>query len=372
MESAHVSTLQGAEFRKGTAAPTSEPRSLTVTAAFVLSESGRKASLLEGGDGRAEQILEVAVPSHRLHLITVDAEGHARLKLRPRYEVRPDGRVGKIDAAPVYDRPPSLDELFLAAARNHELERAYIAQGGRRGRQRETQRERKVQLAEAFLSDPAQRALTHPPPTATYCYLGWDNGRVLFDASRDEPPARDVPAEAHRRFRADERAREEANRQERARRLAVHEEKTRFVADWIVANGTPDQRERHAAGLLPMREAIETIADVAFAPLRDWPRSVRHGPDVFQAHLRRYPKYANVVVTQADLALADFDATTATREQWARAQEARMLMPNATVTLRTHRLMWKRDRQAPSLTVHGLLVIQTVGPLVLRREFALT
>jgi hypothetical protein len=40
------------------------------------------------------------------------------------------------------------------------------------------------------------------------------------------------------------------------------------------------------------------------------------------------------------------------------------------VTLRTHRLTWRRHPEAPTLTLHGLLVVRNVGPLVLRREFA--
>jgi hypothetical protein len=352
------------------ALPAPDARTLRVTAMYLLSETGRKASLLDGGDGRAEQVMDVAVPSHRLHLVTVDGEGHARLKLRPRYDVRPDGRVMQINASPVYDRPPTLDDLFLSAARNHELERAYLAQGGRRGRPRDAQRDLRAQLAQAFLHDPTQRALLHPPPSAKRCHLLSVNGRMWFDADRDEPPARDVPAEAHRRFRADERARRERNLEERARRLALHEEKKRFIAEWIATRGARDQQERQAAGLLPMPEAIEAIADEAFGPLREWPRYVRNGPEALQAHLRHYPKYENVLVAEVDVAVADSDATTATREQWARAQEARSSLLDATVTLRSHRLIWRRDPTAPSLLLHGLLVVRTVGPLVLRREFA--
>src|SRR5713101_9242233 len=72
-------------------------RTLTVEALYTLSESGRKASLLNGGNGRAVQQLTVDVPANRLHLVTVDAEGVARLKLRPRYDVKPDGHVVQIE-----------------------------------------------------------------------------------------------------------------------------------------------------------------------------------------------------------------------------------------------------------------------------------
>src|SRR5207302_7570293 len=85
---------------------------LSVTATYRLSEEGRKASLLAGGDGRAVQELTIQVPTNRLHLVSVDANGVARLKLRPRYEMDSEQRVVRIDAAPMYDSPPDIEDLF--------------------------------------------------------------------------------------------------------------------------------------------------------------------------------------------------------------------------------------------------------------------
>src|SRR5215470_2755886 len=117
-------------------APTSVPtipmpevgRTLSVTANYLLSEDGRKAFLLAGGDGRELQQISIQVPASRLHLVSVDRQGLARLKLRPRFEVDHDERVIRIDTAPVYDVPPSIEDLYRAAARNHELERTFHAQ----------------------------------------------------------------------------------------------------------------------------------------------------------------------------------------------------------------------------------------------------
>ena len=371
MDTATISVLRRPEsITDATTAKRDGARTLTVSATYTLSESGRKASLLAGGNGRAEQTIELDVPSNRLHLVIVDPDGTARLKIRPRYDVRPDGRVVQIDTLPVYDKPPAIDELFLAAAKNHELERAYIAQGGRRARQREALREVRARLAETFLTSPEQRALLDPPPEPKRCYLEGPDGRVLFDASRDDGLAHEVPAEAYRRFRADERVRHQRNAEERVRRLAVQEEKMRFIADWIAAHGTRDQQERQAKGLLPFFEAREAIADEAFASLRDWPLYVRNGPALMQAHLRRYPEYEHAVITERELAVADADAVQATAAQWARAQEARSILPDATVTLRSHRLTWRKHPEAPAMTLYGLLVVRIVGPFVLRREFA--
>src|SRR5438067_249135 len=191
MDTATVSVIRRPELVNTEGLPrTDAVRTLTVKASFLLSESGRKASLLAGGDGRELQAIDVDVPVNRLHLVVVDPDGKARLKLRPRYEVRPDGRVVQITTAPVYDHPPTIDDLFLAAAKNHELERAFSAQGRRRARSRTALREVRLQLAETFLATPEQRARIHPSPEPKRCWLDGPEGRVLFDADRDEGVAR--------------------------------------------------------------------------------------------------------------------------------------------------------------------------------------
>src|SRR3954471_2936700 len=109
-------------------APIDAARTLSVLAEYRLSEAGRKASLLTGGDGRTEQRLKIAVPLTRLHLVHVDGNGVARLKLRPQFKLNPDQRIVRIKLAPGDAQPPTLEELFQDAARNHELERTYHAQ----------------------------------------------------------------------------------------------------------------------------------------------------------------------------------------------------------------------------------------------------
>src|SRR5437762_6094712 len=96
------------------AAPASA-KTLTVTATYLLSEEGRKASLLAGGNGRAVQEITIHVPANRLHLVTVDTNGRAHLKLRPRFELNTEQRVVKVDSLPTYDVPPTVDDLFREA-----------------------------------------------------------------------------------------------------------------------------------------------------------------------------------------------------------------------------------------------------------------
>src|SRR5262245_28237344 len=78
----------------------SAPHVIRAKASFLLSEAGRKASLLAGRSGRERQRVRVAVPTHRLHLVTVDPAGVPRLKLRPRFELKGE-RVFRIDALPI-------------------------------------------------------------------------------------------------------------------------------------------------------------------------------------------------------------------------------------------------------------------------------
>jgi hypothetical protein len=76
------------------------------------------------------------------------------------------------------------------------------------------------------------------------------------------------------------------------------------------------------------------------------------------------------VVGPADLQVAGVDATSATSGQWAVVRQLKAELPDADVTLREHRLSWRRDPAQPGLTVFGALVTRQVGPFIVRREFA--
>jgi len=69
------------------------------------------------------------------------------------------------------------------------------------------------------------KIITRPPPTPMRCYLQSDKGRLLFDVATDRGRTKDVPAEAHRRFRPDLRERDVRNRPERATQFALQEKK---------------------------------------------------------------------------------------------------------------------------------------------------
>jgi hypothetical protein len=345
-------------------------RTLTVTAVYRLSEEGRRASLLAGGDGRAVQEVKLPVPTNRFHLVNVDIDGVATLKLRPRYTLDAQQNVVRNDEVPTYDAPPTVDELVKDAARNHQLERAFEAQQAEtRSRRRESQFEAHQKLAERFFADPDMRALEHPKPTPRQCYLAGGRRPILFDAKQHRDLARQVPPEAFRRFSEDLRARTERNQEKRARQLAIHEERQRVIAEWVARRGTPDQQARHAAGVLPLQEVLDGLTDEAFAVVGDRPRYVRDGVERLQAYLRQFPQYAKVVVTKADLLVTSANAAEATETMWALKQELETLLPDAVLTMRLHWLALKTEPSGPRLTQFSVLVSRKVGPFTLRREF---
>jgi hypothetical protein len=353
--------------------PGSSPQTVPVTAVFRLSQAGKKASLLTGGNGRRRQQIVLQMPVTRMHLVHVDDAGTARLKLRPRFEMRPNQRVVRLDEAPVYDAPPSIDALLQDAARNHELEAAYHAQGvAYQSTRQDVTRSWRHQVAEAFLRDTSQRALTHPSPTMRRCVISTERGRIDFDAKRDRGIARDVPQEAFRRFHADIRARRERAEQALVEFHSSYAEKERRVLEWIGENGTADQRARLAAGVLPLEEAVDAMTEEAFRMVDHLPRYQQDGVARLQAHLRTFPPYAKAAVSELSLHVATRYLTDATSSQWAVMQDVQTAVPEARVYLRERVLSWTDDPKAPKFRIVTVLGFVKRGPLTLRREFCVS
>ena len=130
-----------------------------------------------------------------------------------------------------------------------------------------------------------------------------------------------MPREAYRRFRADLRARKEQNLKVRAGHLALHEEKTRAIADLGRSqHGSEDQRGRHAAGLLPAEEVIDALTDEAFATVADVPRYPLDGASDCRRICGRVTGRTDIVVPPAELQVVGLDAAAASAAQWAVVQ----------------------------------------------------
>jgi hypothetical protein len=354
-----------------TESPGQKPaRGLTVTAVYHLSEVGRKASLLAGGDGHAVQRITIEIPANRLHLVTVNGHGVARLKLRPRYELDAEQHVVCIDMAPLFDQPPTIDELLRLAARNHQLERAYhVKRTIVRDQRSDTDRVRRTKIALAFLADPTQRALIHPSPTPRRCYLATRFGHLRFDRVVDSGPARDVPREALRRFRADVNAARERRAHERTEHVRLRDERWQTMTAWVAEHGTPDQQARLAAGLLPPSEVREAMADDAFRALADRPRYTHDGVEQMRAHVQQWTGRTRHHVTERDFVVFGHPVSTVTNRQWALLQEIRAAVPDAHLALHLREFIWRRDPGVPRLTRLTLVVTKTIGPMLLRREY---
>ncbi len=207
-----------------------------------------------------------------------------------------------------------------------------------------------------------QRALPHPIPTPTRCFVGTDRGRVMFDTTSDVGRSRDLPAEARRRFRRDLALRKERNREERTRQEALRAEKLKAIDAWVEAHGSEDQRARHAADLQPEAEVIEALTDEAFATVGDRPRYSMDGVTRLEAYLRQVTGRTDIIVAPADLVVTGSDADSATPAQWTVIESLHRALPDAKVILRAHRLSWRKEPALPALVIYGVLVTRRVGP----------
>ena len=136
-----------------------------------------------------------------------------------------------------------------------------------------------------------------------------------------------MPAEAHRRLRADERQAAAKRVHSREADLALHQEKLRYIADWVEQHGTADQRVRHAAGVLPIPRSGRGARGRGLCSRGAKPLYERDGAAQLQAYLRQFPGYADVVVGRGEFSLFNTAAVKATAAQWALVQEIREALP---------------------------------------------
>jgi hypothetical protein len=351
--------------------PALEPqRALKVRAEYRLTEAGRKASLLHGGNGQARQQVTLTLPATRLHLVQVAKDGTAALKLRPQFKLNAEQRIILIDGRPSFDHVPTVDELLQDAARNHELERAFF---GQKTTARVSRREAYAQFIEEtareFLADPTRRAVVHPTPSTRKCQLVTARGPVYFFANYGSAVVRQVPLEASKRFRNDLRIRHGQQEVQREHDVTINTERRRLMEEWVATHGTPDQRERFAAGAMPKSEWLAAATDCAFEALSAMPTYDSNGARTLQDFLRQLPAHASVVVTYADYRVVTKPLTTATPVQWEWMQFARREVQNANVHLRERELIWNGDSRAPRHRTVTLLATTKLGPLTVRREF---
>jgi hypothetical protein len=224
-------------------------------------------------------------------------------------------------------------------------------------------------VALEFLGDPNRRAVVYPPPSKRRCQVTTDRGPVHFDAKRDMGVARQVPLEAFRRFDNDVRISHGQGADQRSRNLARHALRQQMMHEWMALHGSCDQRERLSAGVLPLKEFVDALAEVTFRPLAHIPPYRADGAARMQEQLRQLPGRGDVVVCASDVSVVTRLLPTASAIQWSLVNEIRNLIPGAQVQLRERSLAWTRDTDAPKVRLVSALVTTRVGPVLLRREF---
>jgi hypothetical protein len=110
--------------------------------------------------------------------------------------------------------------------------------------------------------------------------------------------------------------REECRRQETAAQIASRAHQKQVIAQWIAQYGTPQQRARQAAGVLPMEEVIAAMTNQAFEAGNGFEGYPMGGAPRLQQRLRQIPQYTNVVINPTDLTILGTDAVKATEAQW--------------------------------------------------------
>jgi hypothetical protein len=178
-----------------------------------------------------------------------------------------------------------------------------------------------------------------------------------------------VQPEALRRFEADVRIRHARGAERRAQTEAIHTAKQQVMRDWVHEHGSPDQRARLEAGVLPFEEFLEAFADETFRSLEHLERYSHDGPQRLQAHLRRLGSHPDAVVAPAELSVVTRLPSTATPAQWAVIQRIHSTLGTANVQLRERSLGWTRHPDAPKLKLTTALVTTIVDGISIRREY---
>jgi hypothetical protein len=185
----------------------------------------------------------------------------------------------------------------------------------------------------------------------------------------DSGPARDVPKEALRRFRADVKANRERRARERAEHVRLRDERWTTMIAWIDEHGTPDQKSRFVARLLPPAEIKEAMTDDAFRALSHLIRYTHDGPERLRAHVEQWLGRTRQDVSERDYVVFGHQVRTITDRQWAVLHELKGAVPDAHVGLHLREFVWRRDPGVPRISQLTAVVTRKIGAVVLRREY---
>ena len=329
---------------------------MKATIQFTLSQSGQRAALKAGFNGRQRMRRDIEVAPEQVDLFYVTPDGELEY---PSGAISREGSTYALNAD--FDNVPTDAELLAAveaervkqAAENAARERSHREH---QERQRAAETERAVKAVEgyrAWMALPESERVYWDAYPRVRGDCDFDSG-VLPERERTEYLAErkrlfDLLQEQHDREVAEAKAAEEAAK------LAKAEFRTQFIRE----HGTDNQRERLEAELLSDDEIMNAMRDHVFAPLKEFDR---------------YQKLTGSDIGHEEgcggSAYSANDAETLTAEQWDVVKRIKTAMPQASVTARRHRGWCDADCSA-SVTRYGALVKQAFGPFTLAREFAI-
>lgn len=364
-----------------------------ISITYYLSQSGQKASLRAGGDGKSEQSIsgEISLDFFEQNLeplgwalsnqgLPVSPEsrnagvvlkhGETLADNNPTNSYR-DARLD--DCAPLaYDAPQSfealmVDYLRITPARVAEIaaynqQRAKIAAEKKEAeklaeeQKRAAGIERLAPIVAAFLADQSDSS---GKLYSSDLYFGPDSARIEIKSWHPQfAELREVITE---RKAAAEQA--ETERGER---------KKTQIAVWVAEHGDTNQQARFAEGLLPESEVVGAIEAEAFAAAAEWApyEKITRG-DV------RATCSESCACAGCDNCSVEFRANIADSlraEEFERLTELRGALPDAEITPRFHK-GWCEDDDCKFPAGHverlSLQAKITVGEFIFTREFAL-
>lgn len=362
------------------------------TITYRLTEAGRKASLISGGNGQEIQTVAGELTPENIDLFTVAADGKAALDIFRTGEPERDSLYTanvewKRYAATV---PMEFEALLVVARDFRALRQAHADAQPARLATKQAEERTTAEAAQADLERKQADAI------AELSALTPDALADDAQANRDNHRFRDLlgspDGKYHHNFSGYPRKStfepaqaliETANGILAARRQVEAESenakaaaKRAWQAEWLASNGTHSQRARDEEGLLPNAELEAAIKDWAFRALAG---EVRYQPlvasEVRATCAEKCVCGGDGYGAQCTINFSSEEADEATNDEFNRLLAIRALVPDGTVELRLHTGKCDDsdcdpDEDQGIATRKGFMVEIVAGPFTLHREYA--
>ena len=299
----------------------------TIRVFYQLDESGRKASLLAGGNGKAAQFIDVEMTAELLAVVHVDDNGNATYNLSPLEVCYPIVRNW-------YSAPLSMPEAVVEVLRIAAEKQAKAEQATREAAEKKAVEEKaRAEKDTQWLALVKRYAAGDPEVKKTEQYTYQLNHVDSWYASTPELRAQ-IDAEATRRekIQAEVDAAKRAAKEKAQAEIDAKIDAARLA--WLRAHGTVDQVERFEERVLPHDELMEAI-HAATLP------TTLGGVEEYQAHSSAEVEHEDNCDEESSVVweVEDGNDCALTSAQWARLKAVRVgaaEIPGAVVDVRKH------------------------------------